>query len=71
MTTLCGGNGLEGMAIWMEWGLLKRLLLFGSRFGGVVSARKLASRLVGSWKLELEIDVGRAVAIAEGRVVTG
>lgn len=55
----------------MEWGLLKRLLLFGSRFGGVVSARKLASRLVGSWKLELEIDVGRAVAIAEGRVVTG
>lgn len=55
----------------MEWGLLKRLLLFGSRFGGVVSARELASRLVGGWKLELEIDVGRAVATAEGRVVTG
>lgn len=71
MTTLCGGNGFEGMAIWMEWGLLKRLLLFGSRFGGVVSARELASRLVGGWKLELEIDVGRAVATAEGRVVTG
>lgn len=32
------------------------------------------ARITSGWKLELEmmeIDVGRAVAIAEGRVVTG